>query len=142
MIFYIEPSDVTNLTTSNTSSTSIVANWYKPRYPNGVITKYELELTKPEAEKCTKLFVFHCVNCQRHCPTDLTSVQNKQVNTVFYFMHLPYICVETDLGKCITTVQNDKRRIRFKFTCQNTTVFNHPFVNNVASKRILGVPVL
>ena len=35
-----------------------------------------------------------------------------------------YYCVET----CVTLVQYCKRRIRVKFTCQKTTVFNHHFV--------------
>ena len=39
---------------------------------------------------------------------------------------------------CVTLFQDSERRIRLNFTRQNTAVFNHPFVNILASKRLIN----
>ena len=65
------PSSVSSLTAWNTSSTSIAVTWSKPLEPNGVITRYEIDVVHSGAVKCTR--VLNCVDCQRHCPTVLIS---------------------------------------------------------------------
>nr|XP_022293294.1 phosphatidylinositol phosphatase PTPRQ-like isoform X3 [Crassostrea virginica] len=77
------PSSVTNLTAFNTSSTSIAVAWSKPLEPNGVITKYEIDVVPSETEKCTRRFVLYCVDCHRNCPNVFDSTdQYSEVDEV------------------------------------------------------------
>ena len=67
LLLFKVPSSVSSLTAWNTSSTSIAVTWSKPLEPNGVITRYEIDVVHSGAVKCTR--VLNCVDCQRHCTT-------------------------------------------------------------------------
>uniref|UniRef100_A0A8W8J4S9 protein-tyrosine-phosphatase n=1 Tax=Magallana gigas TaxID=29159 RepID=A0A8W8J4S9_MAGGI len=62
------PSNVSDLTTLNTSSTSLLAKWSKPLPPNGVITKYEIIVKKEMENKITSSITLQCRNLQKPCP--------------------------------------------------------------------------
>uniref|UniRef100_K1R9H5 protein-tyrosine-phosphatase n=1 Tax=Magallana gigas TaxID=29159 RepID=K1R9H5_MAGGI len=62
------PPNVSDLTTLNTSSTSLLAKWSKPLSPNGVITKYEIIVKKDMENKITSSITLQCRNLQKPCP--------------------------------------------------------------------------
>lgn len=77
------PSEVLNLTTSNTSSTSIAVRWLKPEKPNGVISHYKIIVKKVVEENQTheKCIWLGCVDCQSMCPS---AESNKTVRLFHY----------------------------------------------------------
>lgn len=87
--FILVPSNVSDLTTLNTSSTSLLAKWSKPLPPNGVITKYEIIVKKEMENKITTSITLQCRNLQKPCPYAYSD--NKEVlyiHRTFFFKHL------------------------------------------------------
>lgn len=72
----VVPSNVTNLVTLNTSSTSIAVTWSKPHNPNGVIRSYQIFVRKTneqeEGNNLKQIITLRCGSCQRPCPNALT----------------------------------------------------------------------
>lgn len=77
------PSKVSNLTTSNTSSTSIAVTWLKPEIPNGVISHYKIVVEKvmEESQILEQNIWLRCVDCQSMCPS---AESNKTVRSLRY----------------------------------------------------------
>lgn len=69
----VVPSNVPNLVTLNTSSTSIAVSWSKPQKPNGVIKGYQILVwTTMEGKIPEQIITLRCGSCQRPCHTALT----------------------------------------------------------------------
>lgn len=92
--FFKVPSSVSNLKAWNKSSSSIAVTWSKPLEPNGVITRYEIDVVHSGAVKCTR--VLYCMDCQIHCPTVfINTVKNsptkKQLQLVVFTSYMYYM---------------------------------------------------
>lgn len=75
--------------TLNTSSTSLLVEWFKPLHPNGVITKYEIIVIKEIENNITKNITLQCQNSKSPCPHAYSDKKEVlYMHRTFFFKHL------------------------------------------------------
>lgn len=88
LVSFLVPSQVFNLTATNTSSTSIAATWLAPLHPNGVIRQYRISVKKEKKENNTQQINFYCIDCQRPCPKPDFSNKVQYICLILHFRRL------------------------------------------------------